>query len=65
MFDEQVNTTAGHGLTVTVKLQLVIWPQLLLAVQVTVVVPTGKVLPLGGVQNSDGGGLQPPEAELE
>ena len=67
MFDEQVSTSGGHtgGLTVTVKLQLVIWPQLLLAVQVTVVVPSGKELPLGGVQNSDGGGLQPPEAELE
>jgi len=65
MLDEHVSTTAGHGLTVTVKLQLVIWPQGLVAVQVTVVVPTGNVLPLGGVQNNDGGGLQPPEAVLE
>ena len=65
MLDEQVSTTGGHGLTVTVKLQLVTWPQLLLAVQVTVVTPTGKVLPLGGVQKSDGGGLQPPVAVLE
>ena len=64
MFEEQVNTTAGHGLTVTVKLQLVTWPQLLVAVHVTVVTPTGKVLPLGGVQKSEGGGLQPPEAVL-
>ena len=65
MLEEHVRTTGGHGLTVTVKLQLVTWPQLLVAVQVTVVTPTGKVLPLGGVQNSEGGGLQPPEAVLE
>ena len=65
IFEEQVNTTAGHGLTVTLKLQLVIWPQVLVAVQVTVVMPTGNVLPLGGLQNSEGGGLQPPEAVLE
>jgi hypothetical protein len=41
---------------------LVLWPQLLLAVQVTAVVPTGNVLPLGGVQNRLGGGLHPPLA---
>ena len=66
MLLEQLSTSGGQtgGLTVTVKLQLVTWPQLLLAVQVTVVVPSGKVLPLGGVQNSEGGGLQPPEAVL-
>ena len=67
MLLEQVSTSGGHtgGLTVTVKLQLVTWPQLLVAVQVTVVVPSGNELPLGGVQKSDGGGLQPPEAVLE
>ena len=32
--------------------------------QVTVVVPIGKVLPLGGLQFTYGGGLQPPLAEL-
>ena len=50
---------------VTRNEQLVNWPQLLLAVHVTVVVPTGKVLPLGGLQNRLGGGLQPPLAVLE
>src|SRR5436309_13837517 len=44
---------------VTVKLQLVLVPQESLAVQVTVVVPTGNVLPLGGLQLTDGGGLHP------
>jgi hypothetical protein len=47
---------------VTEKLQLVTVPQVLLAVHVTKVVPSGKVLPLGGLQKSDGGGLQPPLA---
>ena len=42
-----------------VKLQLVEWPQVSLAVQVTVDDPTGKVLPLGGLQTVDGG-LHPP-----
>src|SRR5207244_13615315 len=37
-------------LTVTLNEQLAV-PLTLLAVQVTVVVPTGKVLPLGGVQD--------------
>ena len=32
--------------------------------QVTVVVPIGKVLPLAGVQLMKGGGLQPPVAVL-
>ena len=32
--------------------------------QVTVVVPIGKVLPLAGVQLTKGGGLQPPVAVL-
>ena len=63
MFEEQFRTIAG-GLTVTVKLQLVLLPQASLAVQVTTVVPIGKVLPLGGLQVTDGGGLQPPDAVL-
>ena len=50
------------GLTVTVKLQLVVLPQVSLAVLVTVVVPMGKVLPLGGKALTKGGGLQPPLA---
>ena len=51
-------------MTVTVKEQFAECPQLSLAVQVTVVMPIGKVLPLGGLQVTVGGGLQPPEAEL-
>ena len=46
------------------KLQLVACPQELVAVQVTVFVPREKLLPLGGLQNSDGGGLHPPLAVL-
>jgi hypothetical protein len=49
-------------LTVTVKLQLVDVPQLSLAVTITVVVPTGNVLPLGGVAVTFGV-EQPPLAE--
>jgi hypothetical protein len=64
MFEEQVNTMGGLvcAFTVTRNEQLVLWPQLLLAVHVTAVVPTGNVLPLGGVQNRLGGGLHPPLA---
>ena len=36
--------------TDTVKLQVAVLPDASVAVQVTVVVPTGKVVPLGGVQ---------------
>ena len=61
-FDEQFKTSCGY--TVTVNEQLVELPQVSLAEQVTVVVPTGKVLPLGGLQLTNGGGLQPPVAEL-
>jgi hypothetical protein len=46
---------------VTVKLQLVELPQVSLAVEITVVVPTGKLLPLGGLATMVGG-LQPPLA---
>jgi hypothetical protein len=62
MLDGQV--IANGGYTVTVKLQLVESPHVSLALQVTVVVPIGKVLPLGGLQTSVGGGLQPPLAVL-
>ena len=37
------------SVTVTVKVQLLVLPLASLAVFVTVVVPTGNVLPLGGV----------------
>ena len=50
------------GFTVTVKLQLALFPQVSLAVLFTVVVPIGNVLPLGGVEFTNGGGLQPPLA---
>src|ERR1035441_6424359 len=65
MFEEQFRTIGGYtgGLTVTVKLQLVNVPQPSLAVTVTGVVPTGNVLPLGGMALTNGGGLQPPVAD--
>ena len=47
------------GVTVTVKEQVAPWPQLSLAVQVTVDVPTGKVLPEGGLQTTESA-LHPP-----
>jgi hypothetical protein len=58
MLVEQVRTSGAHwkGFTVTVKLQFVLLPQASLAVQVTVVVPSGKVEPLGGVQVTVTGG---------
>ena len=60
--DEQVSTMGGYvfGLTVTVNVQLVVLPQLSLAVVVTVVWPIGKVLPLGGEDERFSGELQPP-----
>jgi hypothetical protein len=45
---EEQFSAIGGSTTVTVKLQLVLLPQVSLAVTNTVVVPTGKVLPLGG-----------------
>ena len=60
-------STIGDGLvwvTVILKVQLVTCPQELLAVQVTVLVPRGKQLPLGGVHTKIGGGVQPPLAVL-
>ena len=59
--EEQFRTMGGLQ-TFTVKLQLVLLPQASLAVVVTVVVPIGKVLPLGGLAETYGGGLQPPLA---
>jgi hypothetical protein len=66
IFEEQVNTIGGGlvWLTVTLNEQLVTCPHELLAVQVTSVVPSPKQLPLGGLQNKLGGGLQPPLAVL-
>src|SRR5580765_6174972 len=51
------------GRTLTRKKQLVQWPQLSHAVQVTIVVPIGKKLPLGGLQVTVVSG-QPPVAVL-
>ena len=62
MFVEHVRLIGG-GVTMIVKLQEFVWPQESIAVQVTVFVPIGKLLPLGGLQNSDGC-AQPPVAEL-
>ncbi len=50
------------GLTVTVKLQLVTTTPQLKALHVTVVVPMGKKLPLGGLQETVA--PQPPLTEL-
>ena len=54
---EHVSKIGGFvcGLTVTKNEQLVEVPQRLVAVHVTVVVPTGNVLPLGGEQVTVGG----------
>jgi hypothetical protein len=40
------------SMTVTVKAQTVVFPVASLAVQFTVVTPTGKMEPLGGVQTT-------------
>ena len=60
--EEHVRTMAGYvcRLTVTVNVQLVLSPQLSLAVVVTVVWPIGKVLPLGGDEERFNGELHPP-----
>ena len=52
---------AGGGLTVTVKLQVLVWPHKSLAVTLMVFVPTGKLLPLGGLAVTVAW-LQPPLA---
>jgi hypothetical protein len=61
MFDGHVTLIGTWGLTVTVKLQVALFPQLSLALPDTVVVPQGKTLPLGGLKVTDGV-LQPPAA---
>ena len=48
----------------TLNVHIVWFPLASVAILVTTVVPTGKVLPLGGLQTSVGGGLQPPLAVL-
>ena len=53
--------TGPEGTTVTVNEQLALLPQVSLAVAFTVVVPMGKVLPLGGLATMFGV-VQPPEA---
>ena len=62
--DEQFTTIGGQtgGLTVTVKLQFVTTTPQLKAVHVTVVVPIGKKVPLGGLQETVA--PQPPLTEL-
>src|SRR5512134_18355 len=47
-----------RGSTVTSKLQLVVLPERSVAVQVTVVVPTGNRLPEAGVQTTTGASSQ-------
>ena len=51
------------GLTVMVKLQSAPWPHASVAAQITVFVPIGNVLPLGGLQLTVTGG-QPPLVEM-
>jgi len=58
MLDEQL-ITMGVCVTVTLKEQLVLPPQLSLAKQFTDVVPIGNVEPLGGLHVKLGG-LHPP-----
>ena len=58
--DEQFKTIGGLA-TVTVKLQLVLLPQVSLAVTNTMLVPIGNVLPLGGFATIVGS-EQPPLA---
>ena len=55
----QVMLNGGGGNTVTVKLQLLDRPQESVALQLTLVVPIGNTLPLGGTQLVVIGG-QPP-----
>jgi hypothetical protein len=67
-FGEQVSARGGAA-TVTVKLQVAVWPHRSVAVLVTVVVPIGNTLPLGGVDTTEGtpgpsAVSQPPVAEL-
>ena len=59
----QLRLSVGPS-TVTVNEQLVESPQVSAAVTRTVVVPIGKMLPLGGLATTNGGGLHPPLAVL-
>ena len=59
--DEQFTARGGRA-TVTLKLQLVTDPQESLAVAVTVVLPSGNRLPLGGLAERYGEPSQPPLA---
>src|SRR5262249_51752867 len=56
------STSTCSLLTVTVKVQRTLSPQPSLAMTVRGGVPTGKVLPLGGLATTWGGGLHPPLA---
>jgi hypothetical protein len=60
IFEEQLRTMGGTT-TFTTKLQLALPPQESLAATLTVVAPTGNVLPLGGYALTVGV-LQPPLA---
>jgi hypothetical protein len=62
---EQASIRGGHwnGFTVTEKLHIVLLLQESVAVQMAVVVPGGKVLPLGGLHITVTG-EQPPLAVL-
>jgi hypothetical protein len=66
MLGEQLSIIGGHwmGYTVTAKLQVALLLHASVALQVTLVVPCGNVLPLGGVQTRVGGGPHPPLAVL-
>jgi hypothetical protein len=59
MLPGHVMLSGGGGDTVTVKLQQLDWPQKSVAQQMTVLVPIGNTLPLGGTQLVVIGG-QPP-----
>ena len=52
MFCGHVMVGFSVSVTVTVKLQLAVLPEASVAVQLTVVVPTGKVEPDAGVQDT-------------
>ena len=61
ILDEQLSVSAQR-VTVTLKLQKAVWPQASVAVQLTEVVPIGKMLPLGGLHEAPVG-AQPPEGD--
>src|SRR2546423_5710460 len=51
-FPETVSSTRQALKTETVKLHVAVFPELSVAVQVTVVVPTGNAAPEGGLQTT-------------